>query len=71
MALAPHHSWFLRHAAELVFVALPDRKYFLKLVCVDSQSEATPALRIIIRGLALVHQRTQKILEQNGLLLLP
>lgn len=71
VALAPHHSWFLRRAAELVFVALPDRKYFLQLVCVDSQSEATPALRIIIHGLTLVHQRTQAILEQHALLQLP
>uniref|UniRef100_A0A8C6WX25 Si:ch73-269m23.5 n=1 Tax=Neogobius melanostomus TaxID=47308 RepID=A0A8C6WX25_9GOBI len=71
VALAPHHSWFLQSAAELVFVALPDRKYFLRLVCVRSQSEAGPALRVVIRGLGLVHQRTQEILERNGLLLLP
>lgn len=71
VALAPHHSWFLRSAAELVFVALPDRKYFLHLVCVNSQSEAAPALRIVIRGLTLVHQQTQTILERNGLLHLP
>lgn len=71
VALAPHHSWFLRQAAELVFVALPDRKYFLSLVCVDSQSEAAPALRVVIRGLTLVHQRTQAILERHGLLELP
>uniref|UniRef100_A0A8C6UXJ8 Si:ch73-269m23.5 n=1 Tax=Neogobius melanostomus TaxID=47308 RepID=A0A8C6UXJ8_9GOBI len=71
VALAPHHSWFLQSAAELVFVALPDRKYFLRLVCVRSQSEAAPALRVVIQGLALVHQRTQEILERNGLLLLP
>ncbi|KAK7909476.1 hypothetical protein WMY93_014160 [Mugilogobius chulae] len=71
VALAPHHSWFLQRAAELVFVALPDRKYFLQLVCVNSQSEAVPALRIIIRALTRVHQRTQEILERHGLLLLP
>lgn len=71
VALAPHHSWFLRNAAELVFVALPDRKYFFRLVCVNSQSEAAPALRIIIQGLTRVHERTQAILEQHGLLLLP
>lgn len=71
VALAPHHSWFLRNAAELVFVALPERKYFLQLVCVSSQSEAAPALHIIIQGLTRVHERTQAILEQHGLLLLP
>lgn len=71
VALAPHHSWLLRSAAELVFVALPDRKFFLSLVCVNSQSEAKPALHIVIRGLTLLHQRTQNILEPNGLLDLP
>lgn len=71
LALAPHHSWFLHQAAELVFLALPDRKYFLQLVCVQSQSEAVPALRIIIRALTLVHERTQRILGEHNMLLLP
>ncbi|KAJ0006617.1 hypothetical protein NQD34_013890 [Periophthalmus magnuspinnatus] len=71
VALAPHHSWFLRRAAELVFVALPDRKYFLQQVCVNSQSEAAPALRVIIRALTRVHERTHGILERHGMLLLP
>ncbi|XP_030018262.1 ceramide-1-phosphate transfer protein-like [Sphaeramia orbicularis] len=71
VALAPHHHWVLRQAAELVFLALPERKYFLKLVCVQSQQEATPILRIIIHALTLVHTQTQRILEQNNMLELP
>lgn len=71
VALAPHHPWFLRQAAELVFLALPDRPYFLKLVCVQSQKEATPILRTITRTLTLVHQQTQQILAQHDLLELP
>ncbi|XP_020780568.2 ceramide-1-phosphate transfer protein-like [Boleophthalmus pectinirostris] len=71
VALAPHHSWFLQRAAELVFVALPERKYFFQQVCVNSQSEAVPALRIIIRALTRVHERTQVILEHHRMLLLP
>ncbi|XP_051260076.1 ceramide-1-phosphate transfer protein [Dicentrarchus labrax] len=71
VALAPHHPWVLRQAAEFVFLALPDRHYFLQLVCVQSQREATPVLRIIIHALTLVHTQTQRILSEHNLLELP
>lgn len=71
VALAPHHSWMLRQAAELVFHALPDRQYFLQVVCVQSQKEATPILRIIIRALASVHTQTEQILAEYDMLELP
>ncbi|XP_070785557.1 ceramide-1-phosphate transfer protein-like [Enoplosus armatus] len=71
VALAPHHPWVLRQAAEFVFLALPDRQYFLQLVCVQSQREATPILNIIIHGLALVHTQTQRILAEHDMLELP
>ncbi|KAF3698189.1 Ceramide-1-phosphate transfer protein Glycolipid transfer protein domain-containing protein 1 [Channa argus] len=71
VALAPHHPWMLRQAAELVFLALPDRQYFLQLVCVQNQHEAAPVLRIIIHALTLVHTRTQRILAEHGMLELP
>ncbi|KAM9836857.1 ceramide-1-phosphate transfer protein [Aulostomus maculatus] len=71
VALAPHHPWMLRQAAELVFLALPDRKYFWQLVCVQSQEEAVPVLHVIIQALARVHARTQRILEEHAMLELP
>ncbi|XP_076580957.1 ceramide-1-phosphate transfer protein-like isoform X1 [Chaetodon auriga] len=71
VALAPHHPWMLRQAAEFVFLALPDREYFLELVCVQSQQEATPVLRLIIHALTLVHTQTQRILAEHGMLELP
>ncbi|XP_068443558.1 ceramide-1-phosphate transfer protein [Clinocottus analis] len=71
VALAPHHPWVLRQAAEFVFLALPDRRYFLQLVCVRSQREATPVLRTIIHALALVHEQTQRILAERDMLELP
>ncbi|MEQ2216163.1 hypothetical protein XENOCAPTIV_011644, partial [Xenoophorus captivus] len=71
VALAPHHHWMLRQAAEIVFLALPDREYFLQLVCVQKQEEATPVLRIIVHALSLVHTRTQRILEKYNMLELP
>uniref|UniRef100_A0A672F8V4 Si:ch73-269m23.5 n=1 Tax=Salarias fasciatus TaxID=181472 RepID=A0A672F8V4_SALFA len=70
-ALAPHHPWFLQRAAELVFLALPERRFFLQLVCVERQEEATPTLRVLIHALTQVHGRTQRILEQNRMLELP
>ncbi|CAJ1048324.1 ceramide-1-phosphate transfer protein [Xyrichtys novacula] len=71
VALAPHHPWMLRKAAEFVFLALPDRQYFLQLVCVQNQREATPILRIIIHALKLVHAQTQRILAEHDMLELP
>nr|XP_046236141.1 ceramide-1-phosphate transfer protein-like [Scatophagus argus]XP_046236142.1 ceramide-1-phosphate transfer protein-like [Scatophagus argus]XP_046236143.1 ceramide-1-phosphate transfer protein-like [Scatophagus argus] len=71
VALAPHHPWVLRQAAEFVFLALPDRQYFLQLVCVRNQQEATPVLHIIIHALKLVHTQTQRILAEHGMLELP
>uniref|UniRef100_A0A667WNA2 Si:ch73-269m23.5 n=1 Tax=Myripristis murdjan TaxID=586833 RepID=A0A667WNA2_9TELE len=71
VALAPHHSWVLRQAAELVFLALPDRQFFLGLVCVRSQQEATPILHTLIRALSLVHTHTQRILDTHNMLELP
>uniref|UniRef100_UPI0037E7C7B1 ceramide-1-phosphate transfer protein-like n=1 Tax=Semicossyphus pulcher TaxID=241346 RepID=UPI0037E7C7B1 len=71
VALAPHHPWMLRQAAEFVFLALPDRRYFLQLVCVQNQQEAAPVLHIIIQALELVHTQTQRILAEHGMLELP
>lgn len=71
VALAPHHTWMLRQAAELVFHALPDRQYFLQVVCVRSQKEATPILRIMIQALASVHTQTEQILAEYDMLELP
>ncbi|XP_030609779.1 ceramide-1-phosphate transfer protein-like [Archocentrus centrarchus] len=71
VALAPHHPWVLRQAAEFVFLALPNRKYFLQLVCVENQQEATPILRIMIHALNLVHTQTQLLLTEQDMLELP
>ncbi|AWO97313.1 putative ceramide-1-phosphate transfer protein-like [Scophthalmus maximus] len=71
VALAPHHHWVLRQAAEFVFLAVPERRFFLQLVCVQTEREAAPVLRVIIRALALVHERTQRILSEHDMLELP
>ncbi|XP_056431828.1 ceramide-1-phosphate transfer protein [Gadus chalcogrammus] len=71
VALAPYHPWYVRQAAELVFVSLPERALFLQLVCVESQEEATPILHTLIHTLEETHARTQHILQTHGLLELP
>ncbi|KAF1381033.1 hypothetical protein PFLUV_G00170220, partial [Perca fluviatilis] len=71
VALAPHHPWVLRQAAEFVFLALPDRGFFLQLVCVERQRDAAPVLHAIIHALELVHAQTQRILAEHGMLELP
>ncbi|XP_012673076.2 ceramide-1-phosphate transfer protein isoform X2 [Clupea harengus] len=70
-ALAPHHPWLLRQAAEVAFGAMPARKVFLDLVCVDSQEEAKPVMWTLITAIRKVHRRTQSALEERGMLELP
>ncbi|KAK2886065.1 hypothetical protein QQF64_020186 [Cirrhinus molitorella] len=69
--LAPHHPWLLQRAAELVFRAMPDRSVFLQLVCVRTQEEAEPVMRVVVATIREVHQRTQKELEIRNMLDLP
>lgn len=70
-ALAPHHPWLLRQAAEVAFGAMPARGVFLELVCVSSQEGATPVMRTLIAAINEVHRRTQGALEDRGMLELP
>lgn len=69
--LAPHHPWLVQRAAELVFRAMPDRSAFLQLVCVRTQEEAEPVMRIVVAAIREIHQRTQKELEIRNMLDLP
>ncbi|XP_041925398.1 ceramide-1-phosphate transfer protein [Alosa sapidissima] len=70
-ALAPHHPWLLRQAAEVAFGAMPARKVFLELVCVTSQEEAKPVMRTLVAAIKKVHHRTQRMLEERNMLELP
>ncbi|TMS14207.1 Ceramide-1-phosphate transfer protein [Larimichthys crocea] len=69
--LANHHAWFIRKAAELAFIALPERGFFYKLVCVQNQEELSAVLNRVARAIGEVYDRTQKALEENGMLDLP
>lgn len=69
--LANYHSWFVRRAAELAFIAMPERGFFFKLVCVQDQEELSAVLTRVVRAIEEVYDRTQKALEENHMLDLP
>lgn len=69
--LATHHTWFVRRAAELAFIAMPERSFFFKLVCVQNQEELSIVLNTVVQAIGEVYDRTQKALEDNGMLDLP
>lgn len=69
--LAKHHTWFVRRAAELAFIAMPERSFFFRLVCVQNQEELSTLLNRLDQAIGEVYDRTQKALEENGMLDLP
>lgn len=69
--LALHHTWFVRRAAELAFIAMPERGFFFRLVCVQNQEELSMVLNRVVQATGEVYNRTQKALEENGMLDLP
>lgn len=69
--LSKHHTWFVRRAAELAFIALPERNFFFRLVCVQNQEELSIVLTKVVRAIGEVYDRTQNALEENGMLDLP
>nr|XP_055055796.1 glycolipid transfer protein domain-containing protein 2 [Misgurnus anguillicaudatus]XP_055055797.1 glycolipid transfer protein domain-containing protein 2 [Misgurnus anguillicaudatus] len=69
--LSKHHTWWVRRAAELAFIAMPERPYFFKLVCVDTQAEATVVLDRVVRAIGEVYDRTEVALKEHNMLDLP
>lgn len=69
--LASYHSWFVRRAAELAFIAMPERTFFFRLVCVQDQDQLSIVLTKVAQAIEEVYNRTQVALEQYGMLDLP
>lgn len=69
--LSHHHTWFVRRAAELAFIALPERGFFFRLVCVQNQEELSVVLSRVVNAIGEIYDRTQSALEENGMLDLP
>ncbi|XP_051748915.1 glycolipid transfer protein domain-containing protein 2 [Ctenopharyngodon idella] len=69
--LAHHHTWLVRKGAELAFLAMPERPYFYKLVCVGTQAEASVVLNRVVRAIEEVYKRNEVALQEHGMLDLP
>lgn len=69
--LSKHHTWFVRRAAELAFIALPERNFFFRLVCVHNQEELSRVLSRVVQAIGEVYDRTQNALMENSMLDLP
>ncbi|KAF7205887.1 glycolipid transfer protein domain-containing protein 2 [Nothobranchius furzeri] len=69
--LAQHHTWFVRRAAELAFIAMPERGFFFRLLCVQNQEGMSVVLNKAVDAIGEVYDRTQKALEEKGMLDLP
>ncbi|OWK14548.1 hypothetical protein Celaphus_00000922 [Cervus elaphus hippelaphus] len=68
-ALAPHHSWLVRQAAHLAFLAFPGRGRLLEVMCPGArETEARAALARAAGTLEDVYNRTQGLLAERGLL---
>ncbi|XP_057183360.1 glycolipid transfer protein domain-containing protein 2 isoform X2 [Triplophysa rosa] len=71
LTLAQYHTWWVRRAAELAFIAIPERPYFYQLVCVDTQAEAAVVLERVVREIGEVYERTEVALDEHDMLKLP
>lgn len=68
-ALAPHHTWLVRQAVHLAFLAFPSRGRLLQLMCPGArETEARAALARAAGTLEDVYNRTQGLLAERGLL---
>ncbi|KAG5284041.1 hypothetical protein AALO_G00022330 [Alosa alosa] len=69
--LARHHGWWVRQMADIAFIALPERTFFYRLICVQNQEEATVILKKVVYAIDVMYNRTQRALEEHSMLDLP
>ncbi|XP_053115512.1 glycolipid transfer protein domain-containing protein 2 isoform X2 [Hemicordylus capensis] len=70
-ALAPYHSWWVRQAAALAFMALPSRRELLHTVCAEEEQKARSLLHATVRTLFDVYNITQEVYAAHLMLELP
>uniref|UniRef100_H9GFU7 Glycolipid transfer protein domain-containing protein n=1 Tax=Anolis carolinensis TaxID=28377 RepID=H9GFU7_ANOCA len=71
-ALAPFHSWWVRQAASLAFLAMPSRQELLRNICAnEGPRQARGVLRHTVRSIARVYNATQVVYAGRGMLDLP
>ncbi|XP_060112268.1 glycolipid transfer protein domain-containing protein 2 [Heteronotia binoei] len=70
-ALAPYHSWWVRQAAALAFMAMPSRRELYSVLCVEKGQHACASLRATVQALSHVYNRTQEVYSAHQMLWLP
>ncbi|XP_043933009.1 ceramide-1-phosphate transfer protein-like isoform X2 [Protopterus annectens] len=70
-ALARYHNWFVRQAAVVAFLAMPEKRELFEIVCVKDKDEAKLVLTRTVHSLSKVYNITQKVYEKHRMLDLP
>ncbi|CAI5791717.1 ceramide-1-phosphate transfer protein-like isoform X2 [Podarcis lilfordi] len=72
-ALAPYHSWWVRQAAALAFLAMPSRRELYHILSAGGGEEGKGPRRLLdtVRSIAHVYNATQELYAAHGMLALP
>ncbi|XP_055522020.1 ceramide-1-phosphate transfer protein-like [Leucoraja erinacea] len=70
-SLGKHHSWLVRQAAALAFLALPTRAEFLHILCMRDGVESKAQLHSSVLAIERVYNITQHLYAQHRMLELP
>ncbi|XP_069042869.1 ceramide-1-phosphate transfer protein isoform X1 [Lepisosteus oculatus] len=70
-ALARHHSWLMQRAAELAFLAVPERPEFLHIVCARDERGVARVLGSALPAIGRVYNLTRDTLAEHNMLNLP
>ncbi|XP_048339026.1 ceramide-1-phosphate transfer protein-like isoform X1 [Sphaerodactylus townsendi] len=69
-ALAPYHSWWVRQASALAFVAMPSRQELYGILC-EQEQRVCPTLLATVRVISQVYNSTQEVYSAQNMLGLP
>ncbi|XP_077171618.1 glycolipid transfer protein domain-containing protein 2 isoform X2 [Paroedura picta] len=70
-ALAPYHSWWVRQAAALAFMAMPSRQELYGVLCVEKEKHACATLLATVQAISHVYNNTQEVYTAHEMLWLP
>ncbi|XP_043538047.1 ceramide-1-phosphate transfer protein-like [Chiloscyllium plagiosum] len=70
-SLAKYHSWLVRKAAGIAFLALPARTEFLQILCLEGSKETKDKLWSAVNLIERVYNVTQGMYAQYNMLELP
>ncbi|XP_054851170.1 glycolipid transfer protein domain-containing protein 2 isoform X2 [Eublepharis macularius] len=69
--LAPYHSWWVRQAAALAFLAMPSQRELYGIICAEKEQHARTTLLATVRIIAHVYNITQEVFSAHEMLELP